>query len=615
MNVNLLKHYLQWQHSRILIVFHCLEQNEDVVPLSKQITTSFNGQTHYVSISSFIHNTWDHHHIMRYRYHTLALTIDMDCAKTEKVFECASNGAYFNASYHWLLFGNDSLSSATCLLDEQNLNVDAKVTLAVPRENMTDSVYDIYDVYSTMRKRGAPLNVTLLGNWSDSVGFDFIVSQSEYERRLDFGGIWLTAAVTPLNQVHNTTLLGHLTSNDPVHTYALHRFGYRMWEIVKMKHNFTFKMVRCSTWGLSKTDGKSNIGIIGQLATKQVDLAINTLTYTKERVPILDYTVTVGIARMLFVFRHPRKSHARNILLQPFRKELWLGMFAIGLFAAGILFVNFWAESCKNSLDEEVRDNRKQTMLIIIGILCQQGFASKTIFSSTRITLFSMLLFSILVYQFYSTYIVGYLLIIPPKTMTTLKHLLDSNLKVIIEDLEYNKDYLNKTMDPVAIELYNRKILNNENVYVNVKEGIGLVQRGGYAFQCDTAYAYPLTKSTFTDDQICDLQEVFLNPLRPMFLPLPKGSPFKEMFRVTLRRSVETSIAHYWQKHFFSDKPKCARNDLETTVVDLDHVSTLFFGFLYSIVGSICILGVELMHRRMLVRRQCQPAKFPITTE
>lgn len=129
---------------------------------------------------------------------------------------------------------------------------------------------------------------------------------------------------------------------------------------------------------------------------------------------------------------------------------------------------------------------------------------------------------------------------------------------------------------------------------MNVTEGIARVQRGGYAFQCDTAYAYPIMKQKFTDKEICDLQEILLNPLRPVHIPLQKGSPFKEMFRVTLRKVVETANVGYQQKNFFSDKPKCDRNDLETVAVDLDHLLMLFYILIGGMVISFAFLILEL---------------------
>lgn len=52
-----------------------------------------------------------------------------------------------------------------------------------------------------------------------------------------------------------------------------------------------------------------------------------------------------------------------------------------------------------------------------------------------------ILLFGFLVFQFYSASIVGSLLMEKPKTIKTLRNLIDSSLDVGIEDIVYNKDF------------------------------------------------------------------------------------------------------------------------------------------------------------------------------
>lgn len=51
------------------------------------------------------------------------------------------------------------------------------------------------------------------------------------------------------------------------------------------------------------------------------------------------------------------------------------------------------------------------------------------------------MLFSFAIYQFYSASIVGSLLMEKPKSIRTLRDLIDSSLRVGIEDIPYNKDY------------------------------------------------------------------------------------------------------------------------------------------------------------------------------
>lgn len=60
---------------------------------------------------------------------------------------------------------------------------------------------------------------------------------------------------------------------------------------------------------------------------------------------------------------------------------------------------------------------------------------------SGRIVIFTSVLFTYILYQFYSGGIVSSLLSEPPKTINNLKDLLHSPLQIGIEDIIYEKDF------------------------------------------------------------------------------------------------------------------------------------------------------------------------------
>lgn len=60
---------------------------------------------------------------------------------------------------------------------------------------------------------------------------------------------------------------------------------------------------------------------------------------------------------------------------------------------------------------------------------------------SGRTVVFTSVLFTYMVYQFYSGGIVSSLLSDPPITIKDLKDLLHSSLKVGVEDIVYERDY------------------------------------------------------------------------------------------------------------------------------------------------------------------------------
>lgn len=69
------------------------------------------------------------------------------------------------------------------------------------------------------------------------------------------------------------------------------------------------------------------------------------------------------------------------------------------------------------------------------------GSAETPQFMSRRCIIMLILLFGFCMFQFYSASIVGSLLMEKPKTIKTLRNLIDSPLELGIEDIVYNKDF------------------------------------------------------------------------------------------------------------------------------------------------------------------------------
>lgn len=85
----------------------------------------------------------------------------------------------------------------------------------------------------------------------------------------------------------------------------------------------------------------------------------------------------------------------------------------------------------------------KQTGILISNNFYFSGaITSPSNLLAGRFMTFNILIFSLVFYQFYSASIVSSLLQMPPKTLRTLKQLLDSNLLLAIEKTPYTIDWL-----------------------------------------------------------------------------------------------------------------------------------------------------------------------------
>lgn len=170
-------------------------------------------------------------------------------------------------------------------------------------------------------------------------------------------------------------------------------------------------------------------------------------------------------------------------------------------------------------------------LLTVAGIFFQQAYDAEPQRFSARCTAATTLLFALLLYQFYGSFIVGSLLIEPPRTIRTIQQLLDSRLQCAIDEVSYVRDIFNHAIDPVAIRLYREKILQPNNV-VRLDRGLALVKRGGWAFHTDVSSTYIRLQRVLSDAERCDLQEIAYAKPFACGPALPTGSPLQELVKI-----------------------------------------------------------------------------------
>jgi glutamate receptor, ionotropic, invertebrate len=224
------------------------------------------------------------------------------------------------------------------------------------------------------------------------------------------------------------------------------------------------------------------------------------------------------------------------VFLSPFDENLWIALvglvvfFGIGLFVIGIIKITLIRRS--KVLANKLLDMIVDSLLIPIGIISQQGYHGNFKLVSARILLVIFLLFAFIMGQFYSTYIVGSLLMEAPRTITNMAQLVDSGMPVILENVLYILRYFDSTSDPDSLRLFKRIEKNYNSLLYPPLKGLEMVKKGGFAFHVDPPGVYKAIKETFTESEICDLQEILMFPGRPMFLTVRKGSPIKELISV-----------------------------------------------------------------------------------
>ncbi|XP_058055875.1 ionotropic receptor 75a-like [Anopheles bellator] len=296
------------------------------------------------------------------------------------------------------------------------------------------------------------------------------------------------------------------------------------------------------------------------------------------------------------LFLHPEDASKRNIFLRPFSLQLWLAV--VGLCVATGLLIHKMHDRPPGNRNRHNRSNEKYNIsglsLYVVEIFSQQGFTAPANSYGIRIMLQTIFVFAALLHQFYIAHMVGYLLVVPSKTVTTFRDLVKNEFTIVAENDDENLKYYYETDNEDLVRL---KIASGD-AYCNLIEGISLIARNRTAFLCDAHRAYSWINRLFTDADRCRLQEIALVPQRSIYLALAKDSPFKEAFRITLLKITEHGLLQYQRKLWFAKKPECPENGVKMPEVNLDQASGAFWLLLFAGLAGTVFLLLEIVIKR-----------------
>ncbi|XP_058055876.1 ionotropic receptor 75a-like [Anopheles bellator] len=364
------------------------------------------------------------------------------------------------------------------------------------------------------------------------------------------------------------------------------------------------KLILAAQWRLDLIGTNSSLGVVGQMQMKVVDFSVAPLAVVQERVSSYDGTIEIGNGKFFSLFRHPKGGMNRNIFLHPFQSTLWVSVGGLLIFVAVLLCATLVIRRTNQGFPFS---DIALVVLDLVGLVSQQGFLAESSLFSKKLIFMVSIAFCVLLMQFYSTFIMSYQLVRPPKTINTIDQLIASPLKVLVENMSYNMDFFKRTKDPAVTRLYQRSVVPYDDVFYNVSTGIELVKKGGYSFQCETSYAYAWVIDTFTEQQICELHYITVFPHRAIHIPVVKGSPLRELFRVNLQRMKETAILAYDRAPYFIPKPKCVQKNNETTAIKMSDVITAFLLLVCGILLSCFFLLLEIIFENLWLRFVIQP--------
>ncbi|KAJ9573978.1 hypothetical protein L9F63_008636 [Diploptera punctata] len=464
--------------------------------------------------------------VMKRSYQKFGIFLHYDCPAGHQVLQESSAGLYLNGSFNWLVWSEQKFPEE---LENLNLNIDSEFVWS--HESGRILLYDVYKLTYSY-----PVNITEAGHWDTNSGLNYTLTEYIIRRRQDMNQVIFKAGLVvnniPLENIEEELVK---PENRPLDSMATYNWGFFLF--LKQMYNFTPELHITNSFGLVVEEEGNIDGLALMFKNKEIEFGINSYLMNRPRILLTDYSSTATWDfRICALFRHPTVTEKFGVLLKPFEPSLWFVCAVMWfLMMAALRFISFFeakyvevTESGSGNSEQEGAWSWSDTFVIIMGALSQQGSTMDSEWITGRIVFLNTHILALMMNVFYSAFIVSSLLSAPPKTIKTVRNLIDSPLQFGAEDINYERGYFELSNDPLVQELFEKKMAPPKKGYFSREIGLEKVLREKFAFHTEAINVYPTIEQTFTDKAKCDLTEILIFPIERGYMPVPWGSPHKE---------------------------------------------------------------------------------------
>ncbi|XP_013169135.1 PREDICTED: uncharacterized protein LOC106118918 [Papilio xuthus] len=365
-------------------------------------------------------------------------------------------------------------------------------------------------------------------------------------------------------------------------------------------HNIRYDYIVVDRW-IGNYDRNASAAVTNSLYFREADISpvIRMINYTLGYIDLLYPPLTSIETR--YYYRIPTYGPGKfeNQFLRPLAPGAWLCVLAVCSLCILLLVMSSNIEGRPSSTQFAV--------LSVFASFCQQFFEDNSEMVTRRITTAGKMtilvtgLSCVLIYNYYTSSVVSWLLSGPPPSINSLKELLESPLELIYEDIGYTRSWLqmpdyyyNKRNAKIEDELRQRKVLNKkkgEPLLVTLERGIEMVKAGGYAYHTEVDNANTLISRTFTQNELCELGS--LQSMEPtlLYASLQKDSPYKEFFVWSLLRLRERGIISCIQDRTRAPDVLCEGSS--PRALALGGAAPAFILLAAGYVSGFCIMIIE----------------------
>ncbi|KNC27705.1 hypothetical protein FF38_02291 [Lucilia cuprina] len=234
------------------------------------------------------------------------------------------------------------------------------------------------------------------------------------------------------------------TSKD-VGVSAFSKYHFELSEIIRERLNFTVNYRNARGWAGKIENSTFRLGYSGIMQRNEADIGASASYNRINRFEFFDIIQQSWMLETSFLFRFTPNLNVHNQrgnFLAPFQKHVWI----VSLVTFLILII-IWIciEHCVRCLSNTAiykinyDDNLYGIPLNVIAVICQQGLDPIPKGISSRIITITTFIFSLVMYNYYTSSVVGGLLSNTAQGPTSVDEIISSELRLSFEDIGYYK--------------------------------------------------------------------------------------------------------------------------------------------------------------------------------
>nr|XP_036670332.1 ionotropic receptor 75a isoform X2 [Drosophila suzukii] len=557
-----------------------------------------------------------------------SILVNARCTGTSELLFEASENRYFNKTYQWFFWGVDIDVETLFPYKLKYVGPNAQITYV----NKTDNGYAYWDIHSKGRHLKSRLEINLIATLTNdtlNIACDIFRLQS-IDFRGQFNGITLRGAsvIDKEDIISNEqieSILSRPTKDAGVAAFI--KYHYELLGLLRDRFNFTVNFRNSRGWAGRLGNSTFRLGLLGIIMRNEADIAASGAFNRINRFAEFDIIHQSWKFETAFLYRYTADldTHGKSgNFLSPFSDRVW-SFSLLTLAAFSIIWILFEIidskflhrgnnsqkqEGSSQKIEDELNAKKGkpcikttciERILQTFGACCQQGLDPNPQDRSVRFLVMTLFLFSLVMYNYYTSSVVGGLLSSSDQGPATVDEITDSPLKISFEDIGYYKVLFRESQNRSITRLIEKKLsslrsTNELPIFSHIEEAVPYLKNGGFAFHCEVVDAYPVIAEYFDANEICDLREVSgLMEVEIMNWILHKNSQYTEIFRTAMCNAQEKGFVERILRRRQIKKPAC--QSLYTVYpVSLAGVLPAFVTLICGILFSLLLLGMEKLY-------------------